>query len=61
MKRLIAGIIAVFMFLLTTTAAIIVPLELSPLNGSQVTLLLTIVFFGYMTTALYAAVYFNKL
>lgn len=61
MKRSIVGIIAIIMFSLTTFCAIAIPLELSPLNGSQVTLLLTIIFFGYLTTALYASVYFNKL
>jgi uncharacterized membrane protein len=61
MKRRIAGIIGLVMFILTTIIAVFIPLEISPMTMEQTVFIITTVFFGYLTTALYAAVYFNKL
>jgi uncharacterized membrane protein len=61
MKRRIAGIIGLVMFILTTIIAVFIPLEINPMTTEQMVFIIFTVLMGYFATALYAAVYFNKL
>lgn len=61
MRRKIAGIIGLVMFILTTIIAVFIPLEINPMTMEQTVMVIAMVFLGYLTTALYAAVYFNRL
>ena len=61
MRRKIAGIIGLVMFILTTIIAVFIPLEVNPMTTEQMVFIIFTVTTGYFATALYAAVYFNKL
>jgi uncharacterized membrane protein len=61
MKRRIAGIIGLFMFIFTTIIAVFIPIQINPMTDQQTFFVLFTVLMGYFATALYAAVYFNKL
>ena len=49
------------MFIFTTIIAVFIPIQINPMTDQQTFFVLFTVLMGYFATALYAAVYFNKL